>query len=282
MRNIKNYIEQEINGFKVLDSKRENNKTYLKIICPKCKQEKWMEQYTLKSASSCGCKKKGRKTIDLTGKKFGELTVLKRVESEDNVVRWECLCSCGKKIIVRSQSLRNGQTISCGCKKRRTTDYTGHKFGRLTLLEKTDKTEKNGYIYKCRCDCGNIVYKPISLMKSGGIKSCGCLQKEANREKIGEIRKINQVEGTSVGRIANKKIAKNNTSGHTGVTKAGDYWQAKITFKGKVYYLGSSRDKEKAIGMREAAEKIFYGDFLEWYAKKYPEQWKKINNKASK
>lgn len=104
----------------------------------------------------------------------------------------------------------------------------------------------------------------------------------SNREKIGEIRKINQVEGTSVGRIANKKIAKNNTSGHTGVTKAGDYWQAKITFKGKVYYLGSSRDKEKAIGMREAAEKIFYGDFLEWYAKKYPEQWEKINNKASK
>lgn len=283
MNNIKNYIGQNINGFEVLDAKSENKKTYLKIICPKCGKIKWMPQYGVKTFKTCGCgQKEGSNAIDLTGQRFGKLTVISRAENRGKTVMWRCRCDCGNTAIVPSQSLRSGVTVSCGCQKRRTDNYSGQKFGRLTLLDKTNDTDpNNGYIYKCRCDCGNIIYRPIGPIKSGKIKSCGCLQKDTGREQIKKMRKINHVGGTAVGNISSKKLAKNNTSGYTGVTKSGNYWQARITFKGTVYYLGSSQDKIEAIRMRKQAEKNIFGSFLDWYAQNYPEHWERMQKKKN-
>ena len=56
-------------------------------------------------------------------------------------------------------------------------DYIGKKFGRLTVLEKTNIKSGNTYLYKCQCDCGNICYKNIYNLTSGHIRSCGCLYK---------------------------------------------------------------------------------------------------------
>lgn len=54
--------------------------------------------------------------IDLTGKKFGRLTVIKRVENSKNgSARWECKCECGKKTITLANHLKDGHTKSCGC-----------------------------------------------------------------------------------------------------------------------------------------------------------------------
>jgi len=37
-------------------------------------------------------------------------------------------------------------------------DLIGQRFGRLVVLEKTDKRDKSGcFIWKCKCDCGNII-----------------------------------------------------------------------------------------------------------------------------
>ena len=56
------------------------------------------------------------KRIDLYGKKFGKLTVLDRAENSNNGhARWLCICECGNKTIVTSDSLRSGKTVSCGC-----------------------------------------------------------------------------------------------------------------------------------------------------------------------
>ena len=56
------------------------------------------------------------KLIDLTGKKYNHLTVVRRVEnSENGVARWECLCDCGNTTIVRGKNLKNGSVKSCGC-----------------------------------------------------------------------------------------------------------------------------------------------------------------------
>ena len=53
---------------------------------------------------------------DLTGLKFGILTVVKRVESTKNwQSRWLCLCQCGCTTIRRSDGLNNGNSTSCGC-----------------------------------------------------------------------------------------------------------------------------------------------------------------------
>lgn len=58
--------------------------------------------------------------IDLTGHKYGMLTVLYEVDPQvlksghKNYV-WKCLCDCGNEKNVRATSLRSGVTVSCGC-----------------------------------------------------------------------------------------------------------------------------------------------------------------------
>lgn len=54
--------------------------------------------------------------IDLTGQKFGRLTVIKRVENDKyGTARWECKCVCGGKTITSTGHLKSGHTKSCGC-----------------------------------------------------------------------------------------------------------------------------------------------------------------------
>jgi len=69
---------------------------------------------------SCGCLKKERVAKangkDLMGQRFGKLVVIKPTEERKNGKRvWECLCDCGKTVFVRSTSLINGNSTSCGC-----------------------------------------------------------------------------------------------------------------------------------------------------------------------
>lgn len=58
---------------------------------------------------------------DLTGRRFGLLTVVKRSSDHGNgkkpVVKWLCKCDCGNVTVVKSDSLLSGHTVSCGCKK---------------------------------------------------------------------------------------------------------------------------------------------------------------------
>ena len=54
--------------------------------------------------------------IDLTGQKFGRLTVIERAPSKGNRTMWLCRCDCdGKIVTVAGGNLKNGHTRSCGC-----------------------------------------------------------------------------------------------------------------------------------------------------------------------
>lgn len=57
------------------------------------------------------------KLINLTGQKYGRLTVIKRSfpNSERRKARWLCKCECGKEKVVDGYHLREGHTKSCGC-----------------------------------------------------------------------------------------------------------------------------------------------------------------------
>lgn len=61
-----------------------------------------------------------KKCIDLTGKKFGRLTIVERAQNSEkyNLVQWLCVCECGEKRINTRSNLRSGNTLSCGCLKR--------------------------------------------------------------------------------------------------------------------------------------------------------------------
>lgn len=61
-------------------------------------------------------RKKNPRVIDLTGQRFGRLTVLEYAGSnKSGNALWLCHCDCGNKIIANNKLLRNGNTKSCGC-----------------------------------------------------------------------------------------------------------------------------------------------------------------------
>ena len=80
------------------------------------------------------------KFIDLTGRRFGRLTVIERAESEftggEPQAVWRCHCDCGQESFVISANLRSGGTKSCGCLRREVMQKRA-KIGALAYKEKT-------------------------------------------------------------------------------------------------------------------------------------------------
>ena len=52
---------------------------------------------------------------DLTGKRFGRLTVISRAENKGKHLMWNCICDCGNTKTARGETLKSGETKSCGC-----------------------------------------------------------------------------------------------------------------------------------------------------------------------
>lgn len=70
--------------------------------------------------------------IDLIGKKFTRLLVIKRVgRTKDYSPTWLCLCDCGKQMITSTHNLRNKNTRSCGCL--RLEVVSSHKMSRSKI-----------------------------------------------------------------------------------------------------------------------------------------------------
>lgn len=85
---------------------------------------------------------------DLTNKKFGRLTVIKRADdyvspSGQHLTQWLCRCECGNEVIVLACSLKSGRTTSCGCFKKEKISFAKKTHGltqaRLYKIWKTMK-----------------------------------------------------------------------------------------------------------------------------------------------
>ena len=222
----------------------------------------------------------GRKITRIApGQRYGKLTVLKKTDRrESNHVVWECRCDCGNIAYAASSRLVSGRTTSCGCARIGVNliDLTGQRFGRLTVIRRTDRHLGHSVIWECRCDCGNTAYVASTNLRKGQTQSCGCLASETHREsfKIGRaVRSVDYIDGTDV-RGLMQSPRERNTSGTVGVyyDKSIKSWKAEIRFKGHRYYLGSSKDKEVVIAIRKAAEQRIHGGFLEWYYQEFPER----------
>lgn len=129
---------------------------------------------------------------DLTGNKYGKLTVLERdfsnARNKKKAVYWFCKCDCGNIKSVRADHLKAGKTQSCGCfrTEQNLKNEIGNRYGKLTVIER-DVNEKDGTArWKCQCDCGNIITERGTLLRNGQVRSCGCLNSK------GEL-KINQI-----------------------------------------------------------------------------------------
>lgn len=58
------------------------------------------------------------KLIDLTGQKFGRLTVLRSQHNDRGVLVWVCRCECGQETKVEGYTIRQKIVQSCGCLQR--------------------------------------------------------------------------------------------------------------------------------------------------------------------
>lgn len=122
---------------------------------------------------------RGRKD-DLTGKKYGMLTVLGYAgKDKHGASLWKCRCDCGTVKNLNGWPIKSGAIVSCGCKKK--SIHPGEKYGRLTTLEPIVKNKQ--YYWKCKCECGNVVDVWCGNLKSGNSLSCGCLSKELNSDR---------------------------------------------------------------------------------------------------
>lgn len=118
------------------------------------------------------------KAIDLTGQRFGHLTVISRAESDaQGNSRWLCHCDCGNEAIVRAAFLKRGQVVcskSCVLSPaRQIKDISGHKFGELTAIKHLGFDAFRKSLWLFRCSCGSEIEVPADRVLNSGMKSCG-------------------------------------------------------------------------------------------------------------
>lgn len=116
---------------------------------------------------TCGIKENhtSKKMIDLTGKTFGELTVIKYAGDRN----WICRCSCGNTIETQGARLRDGSKTSCGhtLNQVKRIDLTGKTFGDLYVNKYLNYKK-----YRCTCKCGNTRDVLASELSGGKVTQC--------------------------------------------------------------------------------------------------------------
>lgn len=148
---------------------------------------------------SCGCLTHEAKSEDLTGKRFGRLTVIRKINGRKTKNRgqiWLCKCDCGNEVEISASSLKVGAK-SCGCiqkekareiGKNKFKDITGETFGLLSVIKKMPS--KNGKtMWLCRCSCNEqneIIASGFDLRRRH-VSSCGCLKKSLGEYLISKL-----------------------------------------------------------------------------------------------
>ena len=255
-----------------------NDKGEKKYLCRcDCGNEKYILERTLRygGATSCGClrRENAYKAVshDLTGKVFGELTVLHKADHQrkNGGVWWTCRCSCGNLYDVPGSLLVTGRRTDCGRRNHEknyaTSNIEGQKFNQLTVLYPTkERDNKGSVIWHCRCDCGNEIDVSYNVLVYSNVQSCGCRKKEHD-EKLSTY--LTHIAGTSLDMVKSKKVPTDNTTGYKGVYLIKGKYVAKIVFQKKQYYLGAFDQIEDAAEARKEAETTLFDGFADYYAR---------------
>lgn len=251
-----------------------------------CGTERYVPENSLRygGSRSCGCQRQNR-VPDLTGRQFGQLTVLCRIENtRSGAARWKCRCSCGEECSATTSQLRNGRKQHCAStvheKQYAYRNIAGQRFDQLTALYPTNRVDARGYmIWHCSCDCGKEADISYNSLMYGNQKSCGC-RKRAHEQKLNAY--LIHTAGTSMDMLKSKKLPTDNTTGCKGVYLVRGKYMAKIVFQKKQYFLGYYEDFEDAVQARKKAEELLFDAAAEHYArwKQYADRdpgWAKEN-----
>lgn len=136
---------------------------------------------------------------DLTGQIFKEIKAVSFDEEKSKEKHrgvWLCEClSCKKQFYQNTYLIQKGHRAEpCKCWykiSKRVIDETGKRYGRLTVISRTENNKHHRACWLCKCDCGNTTIVEGSLLRSGKTVSCGCKGKEfylfTPKKKINEI-----------------------------------------------------------------------------------------------
>lgn len=122
------------------------------------------------------------KFIDLTGQKFGKLTVIKRENNNKyGSATWMCKCDCGNETIVMGSNLKRKEIISCGCYPKGVVPFPNGEADAHKLFRDYKFKAKNKDIpfelsleEFLKLTSGNCFYcgaKPSQIKKSGRTKN---------------------------------------------------------------------------------------------------------------
>ena len=148
------------------------------------------------STKSCGCLMRERvsqvhaKPVH-AGERFGRWVAVAnsvRTKGASPMAVVICRCDCGTERTVQVASLRTGRSSSCGCRNleiRSAPMVAGERFGRLAVVAFVARPEKKSgrpgeARYQFICDCGKTITARMSHVRSGNVKSCGCLARETS------------------------------------------------------------------------------------------------------
>lgn len=186
-----------------------------------------------------------------SGEKFNNLTIIKELPSEiyknGQIKRLVlCKCECGNEVIAPLKSVKSGRTKSCGClmqtylssphPNRMVKIEVGERYGKLTIIKEVEpRIKHNGKIermFLCRCDCGEEIVAPLTLMRQGRKQSCGCIRfpiksKSSKPTHRPELRKENprlyRIWNGMRGRCFNVKNTNYYLYGERGITICDDW-----------------------------------------------------------
>ena len=268
---------QRFGRWTCLQDVKVNKRNEKKRLCVcDCGTKRYVLERSLKSGGSlsCGCLRKERAaeaiTLELTGKTFGELTVLGKAETAGpHGVKWVCQCSCGNRYEAAGTLLVRGRRTHCSGpahkKNYASADISGQKFRRLTALYPTEKrSAKGSVVWHCICECGREIDVTYNNLLYTGMQSCGCKKKEHD-QALNTMQ--THVAGTSIELLQSSKTPKNSTTGRRGVYLIKGKYVAKINFQKKAYYLGTFDQIEEAAAVRKEAEELLFEGTTEHYRK---------------
>lgn len=216
------------------------------------------------------------KVKDITGKRFGMLTVIELDSRKLTATLWNCLCDCGNKKVVRKSNLVTGQTKSCGCLSAELASKRLKTHGNSTQKKPT-KEYRTWIMIKSRCTYpgtngyeryggrGISVYDRWEKSFVDFLNDMGeCPSPDHSIERTdvnGNYEPGNCCWATTEEQSRNKRIPKNNKTGTVGVTwhKPQNKWVSSIMVKGKRFHLGYHERVEEAIIARKEAELKYWG-----------------------
>lgn len=260
-----------------------------------CGNQTVVRKYCLKrgSTKSCGCLAKELTSkchfVDLTGKRFGKLVVIERVDDYISpkgwkATKWLCRCDCGREVFETTKNLNRKDGVRCChyCVGKRISaakkKYNDYEIQEDYVIMYTSKGEPF-YVdledfWKVKNICWSITKEGYvaGKVEDKTVRLHRFIMDAPNNKKVdhrggdktrNDNRKYNLRLASDQENAMNRKTPTNNTSGVSGVFMCNrcKKWCAQIGYKGHRKHLGYFDNFEEAVKARKEAEQQLFGEW---------------------